>query len=68
MTSDNFALIGATGHIVPLATMEAIKKALNHFRDTHCDMVVAIGGGKVMDIGKTVSALSSEPHKPEAIP
>ncbi len=44
----------------PLPTIEAISEAMTLFLEEHCDMVVAVGGGKTMDIGKSVSALASQ--------
>jgi len=42
-----------------LATCE---RAIARARERSCDVVVAIGGGSVLDVGKTVSAVAPQPH------
>lgn len=42
-----------------LATVEEAREA---FREAGCDMVVAIGGGSAIDVGKAVAALAPHPE------
>jgi len=59
--------VTAVQHMVraPLPTVDAIRSALSHFLGQRCEMIVAIGGGKVLDIGKAVSLLASQAGDPE---
>ena len=43
-----------------------ILSALDLFRKDPCDLIVAIGGGSTIDIGKLVSFLALQPAAPEA--
>ena len=43
-----------------------ILSALDLFRKEPCDLIVAIGGGSTIDIGKLVSFLALQPAAPEA--
>ena len=45
--------------IAPTPTVEGIKKALNLFKKGNYDLILAMGGGSVLDIGKSVSILST---------
>jgi alcohol dehydrogenase class IV len=42
-------------------TVELIREGANVFRQTGCDMVIAIGGGSVIDAGKAIAAAAANP-------
>jgi alcohol dehydrogenase class IV len=45
-------------------TVELIRDAAEFARDERCDVVVAIGGGSVLDAGKALAALLTNPGEP----
>ena len=42
-----------------------IKKGISLFRENNCDLVLAIGGGRVIDIAKAINILSVQQGNPE---
>ena len=51
--------------IAPSPTVEGVKKALDLFKEGNYDLIVAMGGGSVLDIGKSVSIFSTNKGKIE---
>lgn len=45
--------------------IEDVRKGIALFKQSACDFVIAVGGGTVMDIAKSVSVLSSHSDAPE---
>jgi alcohol dehydrogenase class IV len=45
-------------------TIELIRTAANHAREGGMDMVIAIGGGSAIDVGKAVAAMLANPGDP----
>ncbi len=45
-------------------TVELVRDGAEYARDERCDLVVAIGGGSVLDAGKAVAALLTNPGEP----
>lgn len=41
-----------------------VEKGLRVFRENNCDFVIAIGGGSVIDIAKSINILAANPYKP----
>ena len=46
--------------VEPEPTVETVDLARRAFRDARCDLVVAVGGGSAIDVGKATAALASE--------
>jgi len=44
--------------------LKDIEKGINIFKKNNCDFVIAVGGGSVMDIAKSVNILSNNSRKP----
>lgn len=51
----------------PNPKIEDVKKGLNLFNKNNYDAVIAIGGGSVIDMGKSISILSKNKGSPEEI-
>ncbi len=45
--------------------IEDIKQGIELFKQANCDLVVAVGGGSVMDVAKAINLLSAQPGTPE---
>jgi alcohol dehydrogenase class IV len=45
-------------------TVQLVRDGAEYARDERCDLVVAIGGGSVLDAGKAVAALLTNPGEP----
>ena len=63
------ALMAAGVTVAPMTvaaepTVAIIREAVARAREERCDVVVAIGGGSVLDAGKAVSALLAHPGDP----
>ena len=48
----------------PNPDIEAIKKGVARFKEFEPDMVIAVGGGSVIDSAKAINALSAQPDDP----
>jgi len=46
-------------------TVGDVKKGISDYKKTKPDMVIAVGGGSVLDIAKAINALSYQSDKPE---
>jgi alcohol dehydrogenase class IV len=55
---------GATLTIAGEPTIDMIRHGVEYARSERCDHVVAIGGGSVIDAGKTLAALLTNPDDP----
>ena len=44
-------------------TTDGVERALERYRSTGCDGVIALGGGSVIDTGKAVAALATHPGR-----
>lgn len=74
MGSRPLVVTGATSRCPPVEgvpfrvpgepTIELIRDGAEYARDERCDMVVAIGGGSVLDAGKALAALLTNPGEP----
>lgn len=51
----------------PNPKIEDVKKGLNLFKKGHFDVIIAIGGGSVIDMGKAISILSTSNGNPEGL-
>ncbi|MBK8551379.1 MAG: phosphonoacetaldehyde reductase [Ignavibacteria bacterium] len=47
--------------------IEEVIKGMDSLIETECDIVIAVGGGSVIDIAKSVNILSSQEERPESI-
>lgn len=59
------SVLGLTGHRLSIAgepTISAIREAVAAARAGGCDVVVALGGGSVIDAGKAIAALAPNPE------
>ena len=45
--------------------IEDVKRGILMFRQKLCDLVIAVGGGSAIDMGKSVSFLAAQPEEPE---
>ncbi|MEZ4707290.1 MAG: iron-containing alcohol dehydrogenase [Caldilineaceae bacterium] len=45
-------------------TIELINRGVQLAKDTECDLVVSFGGGSVIDAGKAIAALATNPGQP----
>lgn len=45
--------------------LEDIKRGIDIFRKEHCDMVIAVGGGRTIDIAKSINSLAVQTGVPE---
>lgn len=45
--------------------IEDIEKGINIFKKNNCDFVIAVGGGSVMDVAKSINILAFNDGKPE---
>jgi alcohol dehydrogenase len=55
------AVIGAIfDDVPPDSSLETVRKAAQLYRDNHCDAIIAIGGGSVIDTSKATNILVSE--------
>lgn len=42
-----------------------IKKGMNIFNENKCDFIIAVGGGSVMDVAKSINSFAANDGKPE---
>ncbi len=47
------------------AKMEDLEKGITVFREQSCDLVLAVGGGSALDLGKAIALLADHSQKPE---
>jgi len=45
----------------PEPTLHVVERGIAEFRARECDIVVAVGGGSAIDVGKTIAALGNAP-------
>lgn len=45
-------------------TVERVTMGVTQLRETECDLVIGIGGGSVLDMGKAIAALATNPGNP----
>lgn len=45
--------------------LKDIEKGVNVFKENNCDFVIAVGGGSVMDVAKSINVLAANDGKPE---
>ncbi len=50
--------------VAPNPTIEAIESAIDRHTDTSPDLIVAVGGGSVIDLAKSVRVLAPQPTPP----
>jgi len=46
--------------VPPDSSLQTVRAAAKAYRDNHCDAIIAIGGGSVIDTSKAVNILASE--------
>ncbi len=51
-------------HVAAEPTTEDARRGVEQARNAHCDLVVAIGGGSALGLGKAVAALLTNPGEP----
>ena len=58
---DDVGLAGHVFHVLGEPTVALVKSGLQQARELSCDLVVGIGGGSVLDTGKAIAGLLSNP-------
>ncbi len=49
--------------VEPEPTLSTVEQGRQVLRENNCDVVIAIGGGSVMDVSKAIAALANEPGR-----
>ena len=44
--------------------ISSVEKGIELFKENHCDFVIAVGGGSVMDTGKLINIFAANPMEP----
>ena len=46
--------------------LEDVQRGMALFKDSNCDLIIAIGGGSVLDMAKAINFLAAQPGEPES--